>query len=251
MPVTIHIRIDMLLSHGKIVSIGCFSIMSKASLTPLLISNLYFTKDRKLIGFHIRAVNKPGALAKISSVYERFNVNIIAIVFSSRIDIGKTTAIFVSTDFTGLEIKPEKVKQELEKLSDIKEVKIVKPQLSQLLIAPYHFPIVDDLGKRFILFSEDNMVSLIVKLREVFGAGGLTFFFHQGRIIGFKLAKAYKDIGITDLREAINMLLLHSFALGRYLGEITYYSYGDPFKEDKIVLRIHSNWECEIAKNIE
>lgn len=213
----------------------------RAPLAPLLLSNLYFIKREKLVGFHIVVANEPGALAKISSTIGRYNVNIIAIVFSPRIELGKKTSIFIITDFTYSKVEPEEIKDKLEELEVIYKVNIVKHQLPKILVDPYHFPVVDDLNRRFILLSESAMKSIVVKLRETFGTGGLAFLYHQGRIVGSELAETYKRMGISDLKDSIKMFLLHLLALGRYLGEITYY------KEDRIIIRLHRNWECEVA----
>ena len=212
-----------------------------AALAPLLLSNLYFIQREKLVGFHIVAVNKPGALAKISSVLGKYNVNIVAIVFSSRIKLGEKASIFIITDFTYSKMKPKEIEDKLKELDVAQHVNLVKPQLPKILVDPHHFPVVDDLNRRFILLSESAMKSVVVRLRETFGTGGLAFLYHQGKIVGSELAETYKEMGISDLKDAIKMFLLHLLALGRYLGEITYY------KEDRIIIRLHRNWECEVA----
>jgi len=55
--------------------------------------------------------------------------------------------------------------------------------------------------------------------------------------MGSELAETYKEIGITDLEDAIKIFLLYILALG----EIAHY------RENRVIIRLHRSWECEAA----
>ncbi len=97
-----------------------------------------------------------------------------------------------------------------------------------------------------LIFSEDDMKSLVVQLRKRFKEGGLAFLYHQGLLTGSLLADTYKKWRIQDLREALYVNFLRAHALGRYRAEILNYIR----KSDTLEIRIkaYDMWECTIAK---
>jgi len=52
-----------------------------------------------------------------------------------------------------------------------------------------------------------------------------------------ELAETCKEIGTTDLEDAIKIFLLYILALG----EITHY------RESRVIIRLYRSWECEAA----
>lgn len=222
----------------------------KIEILPMLIGNLLYVGDKRLVGFYVEIRNKPGVLADIALVFKKYNVNIWNIVFSSRVEVGSIGSGFILADLTDSSIKPEEVKEELGKLDNVEYVEVAKPQHLKLLVDPYHFPIVDDSGARHVVFSERAMESIVYGVREKFGQGGLAFLYHQGLLAGEYTLKKIVELGVKDLREALKIMLLHAMSHGRYLGEIIDYSYGHPLREDRVILRLYNNWECETAKRL-
>ena len=194
------------------------------------------------------ALNVPGVLSKIAEVFEKHKVKVVALNFPPKIQADVEASMFIAGDFTKAEAYPEEVKEELECLDKIREVKHITPQHHQVIVDPYHFPVVDDVGMRSIVFSEGDMKSLVVDFMKVYGAGGKAFLYHQGRVIGMMTAERHKEMGIVDLKSSLELLMLRSFALGRYRGELIHYSHNDVTGARLIIIRAYDNWECEIAK---
>ena len=215
---------------------------------PFLIGNLIYTAERKLIGIYVTASNKPGTLLDILRVLSRYNVNVLVINFSPIPKAREEGGIFIIADFSDARISPGGLAGEIASLEDVTHVEIAEPRHPGMIVDEYHFPIVDGEGRRYILFTKSNMESLVVNVRREFGVAGLAFLYHQGRATGRKIAVRYKQIGIRNLYSALETLILHSTAIGRFRGEIVRFTLGDEVLEDAIVIRLHDNWECEVAR---
>ncbi len=215
---------------------------------PILIGNLLYLKGRRLVGFYVRVYNKPGVFADIAAIFKKYGVNLWNIVFGARVGIGEVGTGFIVADFTETSVEPSDVRRELEKLDSVDYVELVKPQFPQILADTHHFPIVDDAGSRYIMISEEAQKAIVIRIRERFGPTGNAFLYYQGVTVGETFKDHCVSMGITDLRRALELLLIYTLTTGRYRGEIVEYSYGDPLREDRIVIRLHHNWECVIAR---
>ena len=215
---------------------------------PLLLGNVIYTKGATVTGYYIEALNVPGALASIASVFAKYNINIVALNLTFSLKKGARGGLFIVADFTDSTITPETIRRELKKLEVVSDVEIAKPEYPNVIADTYHFPLCNHAGKRYILLPEDYIKYLVIGIRRKFGSGGLAFLYHEGSIVGEALVDEYKAWKIKTLRDALNLLLLRSRTLGRYIGEITYYSYGNPLRRDSIVIRVYNCWECEAAR---
>ncbi len=217
-------------------------------LDPILIGNLLYLKGRRLAGFYVRVYNRPGVLADIASIFKRHRINLWNIVFGARVGMGEVGTGFIVADFTEAYVEPEHIRREIEQLDSVDYVELVRPQFPQILADTRHFPIVDDAGARYIMVSEEAQKAIVLRIKEKFGPSGNAFLYYQGMAVG----EAFKDhcisLGVSDLKKALELLLIYTLTTGRYKGEILEFSYGDPLREDRIVLRIHHNWECVVAK---
>jgi len=215
------------------------------------LSSLIFTKSKKLIGFYIRAINRPGTLSAIAKTFEKYKVNICAIVFSTRAKLGNIEGSFFVCDFTNLNVDPNVVKREIRKIKNVVEVKIDYPQLPQILADLHHFPIIDDFGRRLLLLTEDDMKLLAVLFKKKFGRLAAASLYHHGLDLGHLYAQDLKTLGIKDLKEALKAFLICCFARGICEGRIVYYSYRHLLRKDLIKIRIFKYWECELARKYE
>ena len=215
---------------------------------PFLIGNILYTKDRKIIGFYIEASNLPGVISEIARAFEENSTSILSLVFSSKIQSGVRGSLFIATEMLDPKVSVEEVRAALEGIEDIYRVETVQPQHPQLMVDPYHFPIVDETKTRSIIFSEVDIESLIISFIREYGVGGRAFLYHQGRVTGFRIAEENRRIGAINLIDSLNMLLLKSFAKGRYRGEITYYYYEEGARSGYIAISLYDSWECETAK---
>ena len=221
--------------------------MENEKAASLLLGNLLYTDNRRLIGFHIRAINKPGALADIASVFKEYGVNIWTIVFGSRVKAGEEASITIMTDLSDTKISLEELVKKLMKSDKVTHVDIIHPQMPMILTDTYHFPVIDDKGLRYILIPESGMKAIVVDFMKKFGSTAQAFLFHQGYIIGESFGEHLKNIGIKDLKNALKALMLFSMALGRYKGKIVSFSYSINGRI-KVILDIYDNWECSIAR---
>jgi|GEM_PF-1056973 len=213
-------------------------------INPLIIGNLVHAKNREIKGIWLKVVNKPGVLAKIFSILAEYGINVLVTNFSHIVEEGESGTLFIVADFATTNI--EEVKKRIEKLEIVEDSEIVEPQFDALLVDLYHFPIVDDKGKRLLIFTEYNMESLVVRLREHFKEGGLAFLYHQGLLTGLSLAETYKKWKIDDLKQALYVNFLRAHALGRYRAEIS--KYIKKRESLEIQIKIHDMWECLTAR---
>ncbi len=213
--------------------------------SPLLIGNLILVKEKAVKGIYVRAVNAPGVLAQIASVLGKHNVNILAINFSSNSE--EKGDLFIVADFSKISDDLNVIIDDIQNLGIVLNAEIVEPHPLGLLVDLYHFPIVDDIGNRVLIFTIFNMESFAVRLREKFGDGGLAFLFHEGVLTGLSLVSGYKRWGIGNLKDALIINLLRVHALGRYRGELVKYSLTEQGKPE-IVIKAYDMWECETAR---
>ena len=221
---------------------------AKSNGTPYIISNLIYGRGSRLIGLYIRVANVLHAVPKICSILNREHVDVWMMNFSSKNMSKNENVLFIVADFTNSKSDPETVVQSLKAVKEVARVEVIRPQLPGMLVNFYNFPIVDNEGRRYNLFTKTNMETMVIKLREAFGIGGLAFLYHEGRFTGHKIADRYRRWKIRSLREALNTLLIHSIAIGRFKGEIVQYTVSDKGRSGEIVIRAHNLWECEIAK---
>lgn len=210
---------------------------------PLLLSNIIYTQGKSIYGFYLNIKNVPGALADVSRVFANYNVNIVGINFTPSIEESEIL-LFIAADFSMSNIKPEDIFDKLVSLDKVISGSLVKPKIKGLLVDELHFPIIDIRGRRRIVLSQENLKFFVVGIRELLGSAGLALLYRQGVAIGEAVWERYQKIGINILEEAIKRLLLGGIALGRYKGEITKFS----VEEGVIEIRLHRNWECEVAK---
>lgn len=209
---------------------------------PLLLSNLILVDGKPIYGLYILARNVPGALAEISSILAKYNINIVAINFTPSIEEKEEVLLFIAADFKNSDIGPNDIVKELLKLDKVIMADPVKPRL-RWLVDERHFPIVDLTGKRRIVLSQENIWFFVVGIRELLGSAGAALLYRQGLIIGEEVAEKYIDSGINTLKEGLESLFIGGLVLGRYRGEVISIS----LEEKLIKIRLYNNWECETA----
>jgi len=88
-------------------------------ITPII------TASDQVYGINVTLVDRPGALAKVSSKFAEYNVDIIATRCTSVIRGEEGTCLIVA-DFSRAKISPEKLREALTELDDVIQVKIRK-----------------------------------------------------------------------------------------------------------------------------
>lgn len=66
--------------------------------------------------------------------------------------------IFIIADFKNVKIDPEDLKSEIENTDSVFKVELIESNIPILrnILRRYHFPIVDDGGRRYIIFSKEK-----------------------------------------------------------------------------------------------
>ena len=217
---------------------------------PLVLGNLFYTGDRRVFGFFVKARNVPGVLAGIAGAFAELRVNILSIYFNPVPSEGEVGTGFIVGDFTGLSLDPEVLRSRLEKVRGVVEVRVVQPQHRGVLLDPYHFPIVGLGGERYILTGETGMKGNVEELRRRLGpSASSSFLYYQGVARGKYVYELLRSLGAESPAEYLNLLLLHAHQRGRYRGRIVEYSYRGGSR-DRIVVRVEDNWECMTAKQL-
>ncbi len=211
--------------------------------TPLLLPNLVHVKNVNIVGLNITTKNNPGALAKITDILAKHDLNIVAINFPLAIN-KEFVPLFIVIDLTNLNINLDDVLSKLKSLDVVTEVDVAELYFDgRLLVDQIHFPITGIFKDRLLIMSEEDVELFVVGMREKFGSAGLALLYMQGETIGRILAKRFYELNIKELKKAIIYLLLRAFSLGRYRGELHEYIEGR-----EIVIRLDDNWECIVAK---
>ena len=215
---------------------------------PFSIGSCIFTDGKNLLGFYIIAKNVPSSLSKITSVFSKYDVNILDINFSSGVKEGEEGSLFIVADFSKKNIDANRLLEELKLIDIVSDAEIVREQFPGVLIDSYHFPIVDDKGIRMMLVANYVVDSMFLGVGERFGDVGLAFLYHQGVSIGLYLAEFYKSIGADTLRKGLNLFFIFGFSNGFYRAKIKKFRLSRDKSKIDAVIRFEDMWECEIAR---
>lgn len=201
---------------------------------------LLIPRERRVVGFEFTLCNIPSALEGVLSTISGYNLNIYYIETCFRTD--DEYGLFMAVDFTGADISPEKLLEEIKKKEYVKDV-IISPRFKNI-IYPSRFCTMDLGGIRAIIIAVANMRGIIEGIKKELGEEiGNTFLFRMGYEIGRMAYMIYAEgLGITKIDEGIEILK----ALGRGSRWLEILEY--MVREDKIIIKTMKSWECEIQK---
>ena len=214
------------------------------SLMPLELGRVMYIPGRKLMGLCVIAKNKPGVLAKISSLMAKAGFNILYVVTNTtphKISDVATVVLYLDLgkNFDKLDVVVERLKA----LSVVKDVKTFKPELGCLLADRYHFPLTIN-GMRAVLMAMPVLEGLIAITQKHEALKAILW--HQGVEVGRRVVKSFKELyGIKSYHEFIRILQARAMSLGWFRIHVVH---EDPL-ERKFVLRLYNNWECEIIRS--
>jgi hypothetical protein len=160
-----------------------------------------FYSGRKLYGFLVTKISVPGVLAQVASIIAEKGLDIVCCSFSAT-ERGKTGTMLFFIDFTGINVRPEAIAQEIEKLDLVQKVEVIKPRVEGFIADTVSFPIM--LGPfKTIVIPEPGLKGLLVDIRERIGSGAEAILYFIGREVGQEWAKYYgkmaEQIGVKDL----------------------------------------------------
>ncbi|RLF10227.1 MAG: hypothetical protein DRJ98_06570 [Thermoprotei archaeon] len=109
---------------------------------PLSVLRMVYDSSRKLYSLRIMASIRPSALAEITSVFAKHNINILCIELGARSTSDERGTAFLVVDFTKSAMDVEQIIKELEGLPSVLEVKLMDPSIPGLIIDTGHFPLI-------------------------------------------------------------------------------------------------------------
>jgi predicted hydrocarbon binding protein len=201
-----------------------------------------FKRGRNLVGYDIILHNRPGALAYISSLPEKYGLNIV--FFETCQITEKEGSFFMVVDFTGRKVSPSKLLEEFRKKDIYVADAHISPDIDDIIYTS-RLCIKDLGGMRVILFGLGNMRGIIHDIKKNLGKeAGESLLYHIGYGVGSQIYKIYAEPKkIADLEKS--GLLLKALLRGAGWAEITEYKVEDK----KIILKLEKLWECEIQED--
>jgi len=201
-------------------------------------------EGRDLVGYEILLANIPGALKTVSSIPEKYRLNIEYIETCSKAkDIYR---LFIAIDFTDADegVTPETI------LNEYKKAKLyvidvnIAPSIHNIIF-PSRLCVKNIGGMRAILLGLGNMKGLISGIKRNMGPEmGSSFLYHLGYGVGRELYKIYAEpYNIKDIEEGITLLT----ALARGGGWLDVAD--KQITDNKIIIKMEQVWECEIPVN--
>lgn len=214
---------------------------------PLDLARGIYAPDRKLHGFVVKVVNKPGALANVLKVLAEANINVLGLSFSLLKPDEKVARIVLLTDCTHASMDIDHVVQNLRKTNDILKVGDFRQEPLGTLFDVFHFPLkVHEM--RCVIFGEPVLIGMVEGLRKHVGSSINAILWHLGYYGGVEVAKVYeKEYGLTSPEEYFEMLKLRGIALGWF--SITQFKIKKeaPKEPLRIFLRMTGSWECSLV----
>lgn len=194
----------------------------------------------------MRSGSRLKALARVADALDRRGARIVTVNMS----LGaahESGGMLLVVSLEGEE-SAGSVASELRRLEGVDDVSFVEPQVRDALIDTYHFPVMDALGRTYVLMDTSFVKALVVGIRKAFGAAGAAFLYHQGKLAGQLAAEALRRRGYEGLEEALNAFLLEQQALGRFVARASVLSSFEDAEPRWIVVRVWGSWECEACK---
>jgi predicted hydrocarbon binding protein len=199
---------------------------------------------RELVGFEIELNNVPGALAYISSVPEKFGLNIYYVEILSLSE--DKYDFFMGIDFTDSRVLPSMLLDEIKK--DKKYVIDAKlaPEFKDIIYTSKFYVRSLD-GLRALLFGIANMMGVAKGIKRELGIeAGSNLLYHLGYGVGEETRRIYSDPrSITSVEDGI--MLIRVLTRGSGWADLFEYE----VSERRIILRFKELWECEIHKDKE
>ncbi len=203
---------------------------------------LIFRRGRDLYGFEVDLNNVPGALAAVTSVAHGHNLNIYYIeILSYTEDI---YSLFFVLDFTGTEMDPQHIKEEIAKKKTYVRSVTISPMYKDVIFPSKFSPLYVG-PSRAVILGEATLHGLIEQIRNNLGEeAGQAFLYQLGIGIGQWVYRKYSELTMGSVEDSIK--LLAAFCRGVRWGDVIDYSIDD----DKIIVRIKDLWECDIQKGM-
>ncbi len=204
-------------------------------------------QGRKLYGFRVEGFSEPGIIATIASIIADKGLDITYYSTTGTVRQGEWGGSIFFIDFTGSDIDPENLAEELKALEFVEKVEVIKPRFEGFIVDEISFPIM--LGPhRAIILSEPALKGFLIDFREHLGSGGEAMLYHIGRAVGAERARYVNDlaerIGVRRLEDRITIGALLFKSLGYGIPEILELREDLPY----LRVRVYHCIECELGE---
>ncbi|RLG01172.1 MAG: hypothetical protein DRN49_01850 [Thaumarchaeota archaeon] len=203
---------------------------------PLVIDKV----GSRLRGLVIRNLeNMPGQGAKIFSILQKYDFNVLSYLASSVAREGVN--IYICVEIPEKELEYDRVAKELKSATEADEVVWEDYPIPGFSHQPF-FPITC-FSRRGVFFIGYVLKGLFEGVRKRLGASvAKILFYHMGRMGGLnRAAEAKKERSDLTVKQLLLRFLLTGYAFGQYIGELVEWS-----EEGRIVIRTKRNWESEL-----
>jgi predicted hydrocarbon binding protein len=154
---------------------------------------LGFLYDPDKTFFHTRVTlkNSPGALGDVLRRLADLKVNVLS-SFTSVIP-GSQTGLWSAFVESPVGVTAERVTQALKASPDLLDVKITESE-DGFLIDRAHFPVSVTPGMRVTLVPSEVLSEMLMKIKTVFGSGGETILYIEGKALGSNGRKIFSNV---------------------------------------------------------
>mgnify|MGYP003876395261 FL=1 len=203
-------------------------------------------QGRRLYGFRVEGFSKPGIIAAIASLIADKGLDITYFSTTGTVRRGEWGGGIFFIDFTGSDVGPEDLAEELRSLEFVERVEVIKPRFDGFIVDEVSFPIM--LGPhRAIILSEPALRGFLIDFREHLGSGGEAMLYHIGRAVGAERARYVNElaerIGVSKLEDKIIIGALLFKSLGYGIPEILEFREHPPY----LRVRVYHCIECELG----
>lgn len=211
---------------------------------PIDIGRIVGTHDREIIGFEVTVNDIPGALAEVSRIFAEYNINLVHLLVSRKID-KPYVDIIIFADFTGNEKLVDEVTERLMKSEVyVTEVKTFTKQLPNLIAETRRYPLTV-LGKMVVAFREPILKGMLKAFVERIGRDEThIFLWHLGLSVGRETYFSYKELGAKDIEGLMKYTSIFTAAMGWAIVKDVI------MKKGGLTLQFLKNWECSISDEI-
>jgi len=211
---------------------------------PRYLPWIIFAEDRDLGELCFTVQNRPGELAKALQIIAKYGVNIVSTIGYSHPTWNQAT-ITLAVDVT--DIDDNLLKQMLKELeaNTVGKVLFKKNVIEGFLVSESAFPIYLDLHTRVLLFSLEEVGSMLKALYDKYGDVTASILYNLGYGGGVFIAKMMVDKLKTIGKEKLLIELLKILqAAGWALVEVEEMNLTRP----SISLKLYENFECKALK---
>jgi len=204
-------------------------------------------KKENVILFIIEVEAKSSVLNWISRRLRKYNASLSYVSFFTPNPKERIVRVLAFVNVTDAGIVAEEIKEELQKISYVENVKVISPVKNNFFIknSLHGIQIMSD---RAIMFSKPGYEGLLRDIRRHFGTAGEAFLYYAGFCSGLKYGEAHKKLGkilgIIDVATLIDKLGANIFSWAG-LGRIELVNID--ISNTSVTLRLYDSFECELG----